>query len=505
MQTPEILCAWLGNSDIREARQREDGPILKALRKKTYSQLLLLYALDEKDAQLFIRWVEKQSGTPVTAINCRLDDPTDFAAIYQAAKEALTLTRTAAGGEVAFTYHISPGTQAMGAAWIVLSQSHYKGSLIQAHRESGVSDIIIPFDVAADYIPQWHNATRADLERTVTEQPARIPFGSFDWRTPAMGEVIEKATLLARYDSIPVLILGENGSGKEELANYIHRNSSRARKPLIIINCGAIPENLVEAELFGSSRGAFSDARDRAGYLEQADGGTLFLDEIGDLPLAAQVKFLRVLQQKKFKRVGGEKEIACDFRIICATNHPLDRDVAEGLFREDLFYRIAGATICLPPLRMRSADLITFAALQLQAINRDLSRQPEYRDKSLGASAETAISGHTWPGNVRELNSVLTTAAVWCRTPTLEASDIVQAIIRIDRNVLPDVLGHPLGNGFRLEDVVATVEETYVRRALTEADNILSRAAQLLGASPQTFTNWARKFGLHPSKSNKAG
>lgn len=216
-----------------------------------------------------------------------------------------------------------------------------------------------------------------------------------------MQRLVAKARRLAVHD-VPVLIQGESGTGKELLAKAIHAASSRKTKPFIAVNCGAIPTELLETEFFGHEKGAFTGAMvSRIGHFEAADSGTLFLDEIGELPLPAQVKLLRVLQEQKLQKLGSSKSISVNTRIIAATNRNLIEDLAAGKFREDLFHRLAIGVIQLPPLRERQGDLNPLIDVALNRLNRESRSLVGWKEKKLSAGARNLLVQHPWPGNIR--------------------------------------------------------------------------------------------------------
>ena len=228
-----------------------------------------------------------------------------------------------------------------------------------------------------------------------------------------MVHVIARARRVAPR-SVPVLIQGESGTGKELLARAIHRASPRRDRSFLAVNCGAIPAELVESELFGHEKGAFTGAdRARVGYFEAADGGSLFLDEVGELSMLAQVKFLRILQDGKVLAVGSRSHRDVDVRIIAATNRSLAGEVAEGRFREDLFYRLAVADLKLPALREREGDLGLLVERLLEQVNGEHANQPGFEPKKISPGARNLLMAHPWPGNVRELLNTLHRTALW--------------------------------------------------------------------------------------------
>jgi transcriptional regulator with GAF, ATPase, and Fis domain len=297
-----------------------------------------------------------------------------------------------------------------------------------------------------------------------------------------------------------VLIEGESGTGKELLAKAIHSASPRRDKRLRIVNCGAIPIELVEAELFGHEKGAFTGAmQPHAGYFEDADGGTLFLDEIGELPLAAQVKLLRILQEGEVTRVGSTKARKVDVRIIAATNRDLMTEVLEGRFREDLFFRLAVLVLKIPPLRQREGDLGPLIDGLLGRINEVSAGELGFRRKKISPAARNLLLLHPWPGNVRELHNTLQRAAVWSDGDVIEADDIRESLLPLEgRPGRSDaLLDSPLGQGFDLKDLIGAVARHYLHRAMEAAHGNKTRAAELVGLpNYQTLSNWLTKYGL---------
>src|SRR5467141_1864193 len=271
---------------------------------------------------------------------------------------------------------------------------------------------------------------------------------------------------------VAVLLRGESGTGKELLAQAIHKLSARAREPFVPINCAAIPETLLESELFGHEKGSFTGAvKQTIGRIESADGGTLFLDEIGDVPLPMQVQLLRFLQNQVVERIGGRQPVQVDVRIVCATNQDLELMMAEGRFREDLYYRLNEVTVGVPPLRERESDAVVLASFFMRRFAAEYGRSV----RGFGTAALAAISEYAWPGNVRELENRVKRAVVMTDGPLLSAADLGLAAY----GEKPQSLG--------LREARARAEREVLQLALAQAGSNLSKAAKLLGISRPTL------------------
>ena len=303
-------------------------------------------------------------------------------------------------------------------------------------------------------------------------------------------EAVGRAQRAALRD-VSVLLQGESGTGKEMFAQAIHKASPRKDRPFQSINCAAIPKELLEAELFGHVKGAFTGAeKDRSGMFAETDGGTLFLDEIGECDPLLQAKLLRVLQpppgkgpcHRVFRPVGGTKDLTSEVRIVAATNRDLQREIKAGRFREDLYYRLAVITLRLPPLRERRPDIPLLVDSFLRQINRDFARQePGYHHKRISPPAMEFVKRFNWPGNVRQLYNILLQAAVMADGEALHRQDMVAAIGALSDDLDLNVLEQPLGHGFDLEEHLKTIQRHYLRRGMEEARGNKTQAARLLG------------------------
>jgi transcriptional regulator with PAS, ATPase and Fis domain len=306
---------------------------------------------------------------------------------------------------------------------------------------------------------------------------------------PAMAEVFDRARRVAPTETT-VLLLGETGVGKEVVAEQIHRQSPRVAGPFVRLNCGSLPESILESELFGHERGAFTGADKRKpGYLETADGGTLFLDEIGELGGSMQTRLLRVLEDRKFMRVGGREEIASDLRVVAATNRELERDVRAGRFRQDLFFRLSAFIIRLPPLRERPSEIDLFAELFARQFARRMNR-PRFR---LSPDAMSALRAYDWPGNVRELRNAIEHAVVLAEDGVITAGRLPDSVRGGDRRA-PGGQSTATGGGMRAE--VAETERRAIEEAMQAEDGNQTRAARRLGISRRALIYKLEKHGL---------
>lgn len=312
-------------------------------------------------------------------------------------------------------------------------------------------------------------------------------FGKIYGQSPALTSVVEMAKRVAHTD-VSILLRGESGTGKELFAEAIHRASSRHDKPFVIINCGAIPFNLFESELFGYLPGSFTgaDRRGRKGKFDEANHGTLFLDEIGELPLDMQVKLLRVLQNQRFYRVGGGDPIAVDVRVISATNRPLEKMIEEGLFRDDLYYRINVVSLEIPPLRERKEDISQLVRLFV----RECCMKQGIPAKHIEPEVIEAMRRYSWPGNIRELRNVAERMVVLSESGSITADNLPSLIkYENDSNGLGDEFGCLL-------DITDKTERDLIMQALDKCGNDRSRAAKLLGIPRSTLYYKLNKYGM---------
>jgi two-component system NtrC family response regulator len=322
-----------------------------------------------------------------------------------------------------------------------------------------------------------------DLEqenRELIKTRNESPLQSMVTASPEMFEVCRISEKVAPTDAT-LLLQGESGTGKEVLARAIHELSPRCNKPFVAINCAAIPETLLESELFGYEKGAFTGAiKQTIGKIESANGGTLFLDEIGDLPMALQAKLLRFLQERVIERLGGHKEIPVDVRVICATHCDLDEMISAGSFRDDLYYRLSEIKIQLPPLRDRSGDAVLLARTFLE----QYSAQTVTRVSGFTKDALSAIENYSWPGNIRELQNKVKRAVIMSETSLISPIELELDISKVKK--LP----------LNLREVREHAERETISRAINYTDGNISDAAGLLGVSRPTLYDLIKKYKL---------
>jgi two-component system, NtrC family, response regulator AtoC len=329
---------------------------------------------------------------------------------------------------------------------------------------------------------------RRALSDRIASPASSNSLGGMIGKSPVMQTVFRTLQKVAEYKT-NVLITGESGTGKELVARAVHDLSPRAGAPFVAVNCGAIPEPLLESELFGHRKGAFTDAsRDKRGLFEEADGGTLFLDEIGELPLSLQVKFLRAIQEEEIRRLGDTKETSVDVRVVAATVRDLPTEVKAGRFREDLYYRLNVLPVQLPPLRDRPEDV----PLLVEHFVRHYAQKHGMRVDSIAPEAMAVLLDYGWPGNVRELENTIERAMVLCDGPRIEASVLEDRIkTGAGRSRLPLV-----GGEMSIKKASRMVEEELIRKALTATGGNRTNAAKILEISHRALLYKIKEYGI---------
>lgn len=497
-----LLC-WIGKTDLEAAAGNKQvglGPIAQAVESQQFDEVHLISNFPQAQSAAYKEWLEARLKGSVTVHERKLSGPTEFGEIYEAVVSVIGAVQGKDKRDIRLTYHLSPGTPAMAAIWLLLAKTRFPAELIESSQAAGVRKVTIPFDISADFLPDLLQRPDQELERLMQGlSPAAPEFDAIIHRSSVMKRVVAKARRVA-LRSVPVLIEGESGTGKELFARAIHRSSSRRERPFVVVNCGAIPSELVEAELFGYEKGAFTGAASaRVGYFEAANSGTLFLDEIGELPKPAQVKLLRVLQEGEVARLGATQPRKIDVRILSATNRNLAEEVRNGAFREDLFYRLAVAVIQLPPLRERASDIGVLLDSLLAGINTESRSEPGFVEKKLSAGARNLLMRQEWPGNVRELLNTLRRVAVWTPGGTISENDVRDSLLPLRNSTAgaPGPSNRSIEEGVDLPAILGEIAARYIRDALTISQDNKTKAARLLGFSHyQTLSNWMKKYGV---------
>jgi len=499
-----VLYSWVGNADLQAPRRPErPGPIADMLRdlpdgaNEPWAVMLLHDCTPEikKEGELYFSWLQEQIDKEQKKISLRLrlilktastDDPTNYEWVFNAMREAVRQSEEREASLISRHYLVGPGTPTMAACTIILSRMKAcTGQLWQTdmRSEKGYRKLELPFDL------HLHDAP--DPQST---WPQQADDGDTIIRSPATQRAWELAQRAAR-SSLPVLILGDTGVGKERLAQHIF-DKSELKGPFIPINCGAIAASLLESELFGYKKGAFTGANsDKAGVFEQAKDGMVFLDEIGELPLPAQTALLRVLQEKTIRRVGDGQERPVDCRIVAATHRNLWQWIKDGKFRADLYYRLATIIIELADLKDRPEDLSEMISRFWQKITQENNGFP---GKTLDEDARQRLRAHSWPGNVRELYATLARASFLAKDPVVDR-DTVEVSIGHCHATSPasespqetiqsfDIpgLGKSDLDGSGLKAMINKCRYDFVLRALKQNSGNKSKAAKMLGITPQ--------------------
>ncbi len=502
----KVLLTWLGVTDIKSSEQSNGnlGPIAGAITSRDYKIVHIISDFCVQTTEQYKKWLTDTTSVVPHIRNVKLKDPMDFANVYDYSKQLVTDIKKS-HQEKDIVFDISPGTPAMASVWIILSRTLFTGvELIESAKQDSdgnyqVRTAQVPFEISVDRMVAMLLDPDEKLKLLFQSLPPKnAKFPSIIYKC----EKMERVITLARHAAIrnvPVLLLGESGTGKELIANIIHTQSLRAQKPFECINCGAIASNLIESEMFGHVKGAFTGAfNKREGRFKLADNGTLFLDEIGDLDFDLQVKLLRAIQEKKITPVGSCESNNVDVRIIAATHKNLIDEVAKGNFRSDLFYRLGVAIINIPPLRERGKDIDLLVDYYMDRINEEFAKQPCYEvAKKISSSGRTALGDYHWPGNVRELENTLKRAAMWTPGTTIDKQDILNAIITVKSDPVDDIFNQPLGAKLDINELMGKVAKHYISRAWKESGGNKSRAAELIGlGNHQTFRTWMKKYDV---------
>ncbi len=487
---------------VRDLREVEgDGPVKGLVSGVDFHQIHLISSDPPEVGQWFTKWL----GQKTTLHPVKLEKVTDHGEILRAVQPILGELKLKPNDELCF--HLSPGTPSMASIWVLLAKSKYPATLYQTTQDD-ISIAEIPFDVTVELVPQLLSEPDRFWQHLVEQGAEETPgFSSIIGNSAPLRLAIGRAKRAAIFD-VTVLLLGESGSGKEMFGNAIHQASHRRSGPFVSINCAAISRELLESELFGHVKGAFTGAdKDRDGAFKQADGGTLFLDEVGECDLAMQAKILRALQpppgaeasRRVFRPVGATKDTTADVRVVAATNRDLPKEIQEGNFREDLFYRLSMITVKLPPLRERKGDVSLLAESLLDQINGQFesTSRPGYVRKSLPAETLRHMENYHWPGNVRELYNCLVQAAIMQDNAKLKPRDIASAIASMPSASKASATDVVLGDGFAVDEYLDDIRRSLIKRAMDQANGVKARAAELLGMKHyQTLDGQLKRLGI---------
>ena len=487
MKNLKVLFSWLGNndlSDISVENKKTYGAIASILdwSDVKFDQICIISNREGEVVDSYIEWLKNNFRKKVDLFLCtENENPTDYYFIYSKAEEVVNMFNREKNE---LFFNITSGTSAMSATWLLLGTAIYSAKLVQSSKERGVEYVTLPYNISLQE-KQDKKISEFNNELKVLDGFKEIPAFS-----EKMREAVRLGQLIAPRN-IPVLIQGKTGTGKEVVAQAIHRSSPRNAKPFIAVNCGAIPENLIDSELFGHKKGSFTGAEsNRKGHFEVANGGTLFLDELGELSLGAQVKLLRVLQQKEIVRLGESTPIPVDVRIIAATHRDLIKMVESGTFREDLFYRLAVGLIYLPSLKERQEDILHLANNLMLKINSEFSDET-FCQKRLSEDAMLFIHQQSWLGNVRELGNTLLRAAIWNPdVKQITARHLTNAMAPQHKSAtITETQPLPID----LPAHVKQLKRQYVEAALSQTGMNKIQAAKLLGLkSSQTLDGYLK-------------
>lgn len=496
----KVLLAWIGLTDIGASQGIEKsglGPIGQVVQERKFDRISLLCNYDKTPMSDYKKWLASKTQTPIETRRVNLTSPMDFGEIYKTVIKTIADLETKHGKNLSLVFHLSPGTSAMAAVWVLIAKTRFPAELLQSSLEAGVQTASVPFEISAEFIPNIIRRADEHLEKASANFSFADEFTDIIFQSQQMRDVIEQAQIIALHN-VPVLVEGESGTGKELFARAIHRASHRKDNNFIAVNCGAIPLELVESQLFGHKKGAFTGAyNDRAGAFKEAEGGTIFLDEIGELPLQAQVRLLRVLQEKEVTPVGASKPEKIDVRIISATNRLLLAEITKGKFREDLFYRLAVFPLYLPPLRERQGDISKLVDYFLDKINKENVGIFWKEAKQLSPGARNILLNHRWTGNVRELQNTILRVCVMSKKTPVSEKEVRQSLFIFNDQQREEILNRSLGDKFNLPELIAEVATHYLNRALEESGQNKTKAAKLVGLSNyQTFDNWLEKYQL---------
>lgn len=437
---------------------------------------------------------EKHPSIQVEEVELLLKDPTNYLGILRQIRQQFKKLSTN-HPDAAYSIAVASGTPQMHSCWIMLAASgEIPATILQTLPPEFVPEgksQVREIDLHAQGFPSITQNVASSPEEEEDEEVFEVckELGIIG-EAPEFVELLERARTLASYDETHLLLLGETGSGKEYLTQFIHRMSPRRNRPLVTVNCGALPENLVESQLFGHKKGAFTGAStDHPGKFKAANGGVLFLDELGELPLEAQAKLLRALDQGEIEPIGSTNPTKVDVVVIGATHQNIRKMVQEGTFREDLYQRF-GATLKIPSLRSRQIDISKLALHMLSKWNAKHQKQ-----KAFTAEALTELVRQPWPGNIRELHKVVMQSAMLSPKPAIGAKDLSfdEPLSTNPLSALPEPV-----EGFEMAGFIDEMKLSLINRAMEKSNQVQSKAAKLLGLTPQALNQFLKKRSSSP-------
>jgi DNA-binding NtrC family response regulator len=495
----KILLTFTGFHDPFAASpatgEMRTGPILTVLSERSFDRVYLFTTpkaaeISEKTAAAI---TERHPGVKVEILEVPLKDPTNYLGILRQLRSHFK-TLNASHPDAEYSISVSSGTPHMHACWLLLAASgEIPATILQSTPPEFVPEgrsLVKEIDVHQKDFPVITRPvdgpeSEEDDESSILAACRELGIVGED---PAFQKALRETFIYSQYDDFHVLLLGETGSGKEYFAQFIHHLGPRANRPMITVNCSSIPENLVESQLFGHKKGAFTGATtDHEGKFKSADRGVLFLDEIGELPLPAQAKLLRVLDQGEIEPVGSNRPVKVNVRVIAATHRNLREMVLAGTFREDLYQRF-GSSVAIPPLRSRKVDIPILSAYLLGSWNARHQNQ-----KRLSSTAITELVRYPWPGNVRELRRVIQQSAMLTPAKVINPEDLrFEAPMRTNpMSALPDP-----SEGFKVNEFLDEIKLHLIRRAMELGDDVQARAARLLGITPQAINQFLKGRNL---------
>ncbi len=467
------------------------GPVLTVVAERSFDRVYLFSTpktaqISEKTA---VALTERHGGLVVEILEVPLKDPTNYLGILRQVRSHFREINVV-HPDAEYSISVSSGTPHMHACWLLLAASgEIPATILQSTPPEFVPEgkpLVREIDIHQKGFPTITRPLDSpepteDDEFTVITACRELGIIGED---PAFRRALHEAFIYSQYDDSHVLLLGETGCGKEHFAQFIHHLGPRSNRPMVTVNCSSIPENLVESQLFGHKRGSFTGATsDYEGKFKAADHGVIFLDEVGELPLSAQAKLLRALDQGEIEPVGSTKPMKVNVRVLAATHRNLREMVLAGTFREDLYQRF-GSSIAIPPLRSRKVDIPLLAAHLLGGWNARHERQ-----KRISPAALNDLIRYPWPGNVRELRRVIQQSAMFAPGKLIQPADLrFEAPLRTNpMSVLPDP-----SEGFKINEFLDEIKLHLIQRAMELSGDVQARAARILGITPQAINQFLK-------------